>query len=128
MMDRRKFFGMMIGGVAAAAAVRTWPFRIYSFPSKPRIDPARIDLLDLSHWGLAVPENAEPFKLRIWGQAFLAGDYFLLQEVPLHDGKQVDFNIPAGSIIYGVTMKTPTNYVGEISLPCILVTQPCLET
>jgi hypothetical protein len=25
----------MIGGVAATAAVRTWPFRVYSFPSEP---------------------------------------------------------------------------------------------
>lgn len=25
---------MMIGGVAASAAVRTWPFRVFSFPSE----------------------------------------------------------------------------------------------
>ncbi len=24
---------MMAGGIAGAAAVRTWPFRVYSFPS-----------------------------------------------------------------------------------------------
>jgi len=36
-MNRRNFIGMMVGGVAAAAAVRTWPFRVYSFPSEPRI-------------------------------------------------------------------------------------------
>ena len=30
----------MIGGVAASAAVRTWPFRIYSFPSE----------IQLAHW------------------------------------------------------------------------------
>ena len=27
----------MIGGVATAATVRTWPFRVYSFPSDLRI-------------------------------------------------------------------------------------------
>lgn len=27
----------MIGGVAASAAVRTWPFRVFSFPSVPEI-------------------------------------------------------------------------------------------
>jgi len=27
----------MVGGVATAAAVRTWPFRVYSFPSELRI-------------------------------------------------------------------------------------------
>jgi hypothetical protein len=32
-MDRRGFLGMMIGGIAASAAVRTFPFRVFSFPS-----------------------------------------------------------------------------------------------
>lgn len=31
-MDRRGFMKMMVGGVAAGAAVRTWPFRVFSFP------------------------------------------------------------------------------------------------
>lgn len=34
MMDRRNFLRSLVGGVAATAAVRTWPFRIYSFPSQ----------------------------------------------------------------------------------------------
>jgi len=33
-MDRRKFISTLIGGVAASAAVRTFPFRVFSFPSK----------------------------------------------------------------------------------------------
>jgi hypothetical protein len=33
-MDRRNFLRKMIGGVAAAAAVRTFPFRVYSFPTE----------------------------------------------------------------------------------------------
>lgn len=32
-MDRRNFLRTMVGGLVAGAAVRTWPFRIYSFPS-----------------------------------------------------------------------------------------------
>jgi hypothetical protein len=36
-MDRRGFMGMMIGGVAVAAAVRQFPFRVYSFPAKIEI-------------------------------------------------------------------------------------------
>jgi hypothetical protein len=32
-MDRRNFIGTLVGGLAATAAVRTWPFRVYSFPS-----------------------------------------------------------------------------------------------
>ena len=34
MVTRRGFLGMMVGGVAAAAAVRTWPFRVFSFPTE----------------------------------------------------------------------------------------------
>lgn len=33
-LNRRNFFRLMVGGVAAAAAVREWPFRVYSFPSR----------------------------------------------------------------------------------------------
>ena len=36
-MDRRSFFHSMVGGVATAAPVRTWPFRVYSFPIEPRL-------------------------------------------------------------------------------------------
>lgn len=36
-MNRRGFLGTLIGGVAAGAAVRSWPFRVYSFPSEPKI-------------------------------------------------------------------------------------------
>jgi hypothetical protein len=32
-MNRRNFLGL-VGGVSMAAAVRTWPFRVYSFPSE----------------------------------------------------------------------------------------------
>jgi hypothetical protein len=32
-MNRRKFIGAMVGGVAVSAAVRTFPFRVYSFPA-----------------------------------------------------------------------------------------------
>jgi hypothetical protein len=30
----------MVGGLAAAAAVRTWPFRVYSFPSEIKVFPS----------------------------------------------------------------------------------------
>jgi hypothetical protein len=34
-MNRRSFLNLAVSGVATAAAVRTWPFRVFSFPSKP---------------------------------------------------------------------------------------------
>lgn len=34
-MNRRSFFKSMVGGIATAAAVRTFPFRVLSFPSTP---------------------------------------------------------------------------------------------
>jgi hypothetical protein len=41
-MNRRNFLGSLIGGVAAGAAVRTWPFRVYSFPSHLFLKPFEI--------------------------------------------------------------------------------------
>jgi hypothetical protein len=45
-MDRRRFLSVLIGGVSATAAVRTFPFRVFSFPKELkgnweglRIDP-----------------------------------------------------------------------------------------
>jgi hypothetical protein len=36
-MNRRGFLNSLIGGVATAAAVRTWPFRVFSFSSTTRL-------------------------------------------------------------------------------------------
>lgn len=36
-MNRRGFLGAMVGGVAAATAVRTFPFRVFSFPSQIKV-------------------------------------------------------------------------------------------
>lgn len=40
-MDRRSFIRGLIGGVAAAAAVRTFPFRVFSFPTAPIVAAPR---------------------------------------------------------------------------------------
>lgn len=37
-MDRRGFLGTLFGGVAATAATRSWPFRVFSFPSEIKIE------------------------------------------------------------------------------------------
>lgn len=36
-MDRRNFLRSLVGGVATAAAVRSWPFRVFSFPKEIRV-------------------------------------------------------------------------------------------
>lgn len=36
-MNRRAFFKSMVGGLAATAAVRSWPFRVFSFPSELKL-------------------------------------------------------------------------------------------
>jgi hypothetical protein len=42
-MDRRGFLTTLIGGIAGTAAVRTWPFRVYSFPADiVRVDPFKL--------------------------------------------------------------------------------------
>ena len=41
-MNRRGFLSTLVGGVAATAAVREFPFRVYSFPSTIVIPELRI--------------------------------------------------------------------------------------
>lgn len=48
-MNRRSFFKSMVGGVATAAAVRTFPFRVFSFPSQPRLSSYPSDWRE---WGV----------------------------------------------------------------------------
>src|SRR5436309_9615324 len=36
-MNRREFLSTLVGGVSVSAAVRTWPFRVFSFPTELRI-------------------------------------------------------------------------------------------
>jgi len=39
-VNRRGFLQSLVGGIAATAAVRIWPFRVYSFPSEIKIADA----------------------------------------------------------------------------------------
>jgi hypothetical protein len=44
-MNRRNFLSALVGGVATAAAVQTFPFRVFSFPSEvEKVSPALIRL------------------------------------------------------------------------------------
>ena len=41
-MNRRKFLNSLVGGIAASAAVRTFPFRVFSFPPEIHIPQTTI--------------------------------------------------------------------------------------
>ena len=79
-MNRRGFLGTLVGGLAASAAVRTWPFRVYSFPSEITIekplavrlvrefDPARNTMV--TRWDILagwVKLDARPSDFRLIG-------------------------------------------------------------
>jgi len=51
-MNRRNFLGMMVGGIAASAAVRTWPFRVYSFPKEVLWPPSEKQALFINNDGV----------------------------------------------------------------------------
>lgn len=71
-MNRRTFFSSMVGGVAATAAVRTWPFRVYSFPQEIVIarslrgsgleDQTADIFLQILDAALRIPPKRGPFR------------------------------------------------------------------
>lgn len=65
-MDRRSFFRTMIGGVATAAAVRTWPFRSYFFPSNLRRLPMDLGFNVFDYAGLPIIEDPFIQDGKIW--------------------------------------------------------------
>ena len=50
-MNRRGFLGMIIGGLATAAAMRTFPFRVFSFPTEI-IAPSRLSVYQITNLSL----------------------------------------------------------------------------
>lgn len=57
MLNRRGFLQSLVGGVALAGAVRTWPFRTYSFASRPKIYYSYIEDMKLPIW--AIPDRPD---------------------------------------------------------------------
>lgn len=57
-MNRRNFLGLLAGGLAAGAAVRSFPFRVFSFPKEiivPRVGD--IALTDIPPYILGAPRS-----------------------------------------------------------------------
>lgn len=46
-MNRRNFMRSLVGGVAAAAAVRTFPFRVFSFPTEIVVPPLQVHISEI---------------------------------------------------------------------------------
>ena len=64
-MDRRSFFRSMIGGVAASAAVRTWPFRVFSFPANILAVRPRFPFIGDVHRPMLLVDS-EAFTINSW--------------------------------------------------------------
>lgn len=81
-MDRRSFGKLLIGGIAAQAAVRTWPFRVYSFSSAPVYtlfgQPANIPLIR-GIMGLPPGVYDALYESRGWGTSYDVVDGNLVQ-------------------------------------------------
>jgi len=60
-MERRGFLKLMVGGVAAAAAVRTYPFRVFSFPKEIVVPQVATSVLTLE----AMRKLIEQMKRRL---------------------------------------------------------------
>lgn len=103
MPGRREFLKTLVGGVAASAAVRTWPFRVYSFPRRLELD---------DHF-------AQYAVMQMWGKVIGSDRAVLLAQTRMVDGKPVDFSIPAGATILRFEAKIlngPTLYVPSITV------------
>lgn len=77
-MNRRNFLRTLAGGAAAAVAVRTFPFRVYSIPAEPNVyagrlfwfGKERVDVMSTIDWGydtdpevwILNPEQAAAFE------------------------------------------------------------------
>ena len=56
-MNRREFLRRLVAGVSVKAAVRTWPFRVFSFPSTIIIPSRRFSFFEA--FALNGPEMSE---------------------------------------------------------------------
>jgi hypothetical protein len=105
MIDRRSFLRTIVGGVAAGAAVRTWPFRVYSFPSK--VIPwfsADFGFGDKSD-AMGVFKSYDGIIWQIWGKPAGESEPRVLDEICTQSGEPIRFGVPPGTIITAINNK-----------------------
>jgi hypothetical protein len=86
-IDRRAFLRSLIGGVAAAAAVRTWPFRVFSFPAEVKPIPVVIGQWNEHgpHFPPLTIENLRAMKSQLMAPAIHPEIYRQMFPTPLGD-------------------------------------------
>jgi hypothetical protein len=86
-MDRRKFLSTLIGGVASTAAVRTFPFRVFSFPKEAKIAEKAM----ACEW----PAMFGPPKgVALYGSA-IGGQPRFLRMISVEEARSLGFTIPS---------------------------------
>lgn len=55
-MNRRNFIQTLVGGLTTAAAVRTFPFRVFSFPQRVWLETREFDPLEICRIVKVPPE------------------------------------------------------------------------
>lgn len=106
-MDRRKFLSTLIGGVAATAAVRTFPFRVFSFPEEI-----------VTYHG--VIEYAVPQSVAIWVSPLsgIGGPYRLVEKISLTEAKgRYGYDWSPGNLKTQQVKSNPHLYCAPCSWP-----------
>lgn len=87
-MDRRKFLGAMVGGLAASAAVRTFPFRVFSFPKEIKTDltPFERAAYASKKWRHPIQFDNGPVEIAVYGGP-VGGPMKLIEAISLAEAK-----------------------------------------
>ncbi len=111
MLDRRNFMGTLIGGVAAGAAVRTWPFRVFSFPSEI--------VTGNSFFGHGLLPELVVVQWKLYGVPYPGAAPILLAEKFVRDVSPVIFDVPAGAQFDRVEVTVPRTK--SVNVPGIVI-------
>lgn len=91
--NRRAFLQTLVGGIVAGAAVRTWPFRVFSFPAAPVLTATELRI------------TSTYFHIMCWGKVSGSEKFFPLSQTPIVAGKPMEFSIPSGATITGISIE-----------------------
>jgi hypothetical protein len=87
-MDRRNFLRAMVGGVATAAAVRSFPFRVFSFPTQIELPTQKQIEFLVGTDPLYIGQSISLHGLRWDADTTTAGPYRGIARIASIDAKQ----------------------------------------